>query len=259
MQALQRLLFKLLGPARYLQWTSRAFFVAYDRGRLRNDPTYYCHYRVNDLVRPGDTVIDIGANLGYYSVLLARRVGERGRVYSVEPVPLFRRVLARNTRRFPQVEILPFALGDRHSTVRLGTPVTAGKFRHGLTHVIDDPATTTEFARTFEAQMRVPAELFADLDRLDYLKLDVEGYEYTILKELLPLIRRFRPVLQIETPEKDRAAIYRLVDALDYRIHYVDARGLQPLTDRTRTVRGDLIYRPVERSLSTGGNGQAKD
>ena len=245
----QRFLFKLLGPARYLQWTSRAFFVAYDRGRLRTDPTYYCHYLVNDLVRPGQTVIDIGANLGYYSVLLARRVGTTGKVYSVEPVPLFRRVLARNTRSFPQVQILPYALGDANRPVQLGTPRTAGKFRHGLTHVIDEPQADQSYSHTFTAEMRVPGELFAGLEALHYLKMDVEGYEYVILPHLLPLIRRFRPILQIETPGKDRLAIFELLRAERYRIFYVDAGGMQALPDPYLDVSGDLIYWPQERPL----------
>ena len=247
MQALQRFLFKILGPARYLQWTSRAFFVAYDRGRLRDDPTYYCHYWVPRFVHPGDTVIDIGANLGYYSVLFARRVGERGRVYSVEPVPLFREVLRRNTRIFPQVDILPYALGAEAGTVRLGTPRTAGKFRHGLTHVIDGAAAESAYAATFEAEMRVPTELFAALDRLDYLKMDVEGYEIVILPELLPLIRRFRPVLQIETPFADRSTIFTLLQAENYQAYHVDAEGLHAFDDPTLSTTGDLIYWPVER------------
>ena len=248
MQALQRLLFKLLGPARYLQWTSRAFFVAYDRDRLRNDPTYYCHYLVHDLVRPGDTVIDIGANLGYYSVLLARRVGERGRVYSVEPVPLFRKVLARNTQKFGQVKILPYALGAEAGRVRLGTPLTNGKFRHGLTHVIDERTAET-FSHTFEAEMRVPGTLFADLTRLDYLKMDVEGYEIVILPELLPLVRRFRPILQIETPFADRPAIMHLLAAENYRTYHVDAEGMHLLDSPTAKSTGDLIFWPGERGL----------
>ena len=245
---LQRLLFKLLGPARYLQWTSRAFFVAYDRGRLRDDPTYYAHYHVAKLVRPGDTVIDIGANLGYYSVLLARLVGERGRVYSVEPVPLFRKVLRRNTANFSQVEILPYALGRTRGRVRLGTPLTAGKFRHGLTHVIDDEQLTNQFSHTFEAEMRVPTELFGKLSRLDYLKMDVEGYEKIILPELLPLVRQFRPVLQIETPAADRPFVFELLQREGYAVYHVDAEGLHPVTTTGHQTTGDLIYRPIEMS-----------
>ena len=254
---LQRLLFKLLGPARYLQWTSRAFFVAYDRGRLRTDPTYYAHYYVPNLVRPGDTVIDIGANLGYYSVLLARLVGERGRVYSVEPVPLFREVLRRNTAKFSQVEILPYALGSSRGQVRLGTPVSAGKFRHGLTHVIADEAPGADFSHTFEAEMRVPAELFGALQRLDFIKMDVEGYEKIILPELLPLIRRYRPVLQIETPANDRPHIFQLLQGEAYAIFYVAADGLRPVSEPEQPTGGDLIYLPIEMSMPAVAAGSA--
>lgn len=63
------------------------------------------------LIAPGDTVIDIGANLGYYSYAMARLTAPSGKVYAVEPVAPIRRVLEHNLRRFRNVEILACALG----------------------------------------------------------------------------------------------------------------------------------------------------
>ena len=86
MHSIKRRLFKWLGRERYLYLVSRLFFLAYRLGALRRDPEYECHYFVRNLIRPGNWVFDIGANLGYYSVLFSDLTGPYGKVFSVEQI-----------------------------------------------------------------------------------------------------------------------------------------------------------------------------
>lgn len=96
-------------------------------------------YAVTQLLRAylkrDDTFIDVGANLGYYSVVAADLVGSRGRVLAFEPSIAMRARLKRNVtlNQLQQVEIRAEALGDKRETVRLVTPTV--KANDGLAYV----------------------------------------------------------------------------------------------------------------------------
>lgn len=236
--AARRAAHRALGPRRYLRLVSAGFFAALRLGLLRGRPAFDAHHFLPRLVRPGDTALDIGANLGYYAVPLARLVGPGGRVLAVEPVALFRDVLTRRTRRLPQVEVLPYALGpDDGATVRLGLP-GAEPHRHGLTRV--------GATGTFEATMRRGSLLFGGLDRLDFLKCDVEGFEGEVLPEMIGVIERHRPVLQVETEGETRARLVALFEGLGYRAFFVRGDRLVPLAAEP-DVPGDVVFVPPDR------------
>ena len=248
MHSIKRRLFKWLGRERYLYLVSRLFFLAYRLGALRRDPEYECHYFVRNLIRPGNWVLDIGANLGYYSVLFSDLTGPYGKVFSVEPVPLYRRVLARNLRQRANVVILPYALGERAGQVRMGIP-GGQPHRHGLTRILEkgERATVPE---QFEVEIRPPQEVFGALERLDYIKCDVEGYEGHVLPLMQVYIDRHRPLVQVELAPENRAPIFQLFENADYRAFYVHNQQLQALPDADAPARGDTLFIPSERTAS---------
>ena len=75
---------------------SRLFFLTRALGIGRNGRALEYNYHLPQLVKRGDTAIDIGANLGYYTCPIADIVGSEGEVYAVEPVPVIFSVLKRN-------------------------------------------------------------------------------------------------------------------------------------------------------------------
>lgn len=236
-------LYRVLGRERYLRLVSRLFFLAYRSGWLRALPTFACHYYARRLIEPGDYVIDIGANLGYYTVLFAEWTGTEGKVFGVEPVPLYRSVLRRNTERFDHVEILPYALGRNSETVRMGIPGT-NPHRHGLTRILRQEE-GRDVAQTFEAEVRPPDVVFEGLARLDYVKCDVEGYEGEVLPAMETLIREHRPILQVEIAPENRPKIYHMLDRLGYEAYFVGEGRLIPIRGpEDDRARGDWIFRP---------------
>ncbi len=236
------ILFRLLGMKNYLRVVSRGFFASYKAGRLKSDPDYHVHYYVKNLIKPGDVIIDIGGNLGYYCALFAEWTGENGQVYSVEPVPVFREILRINTARFHNVTVYPFALGDENGKkITMGVPTGHKHFRHGLTHVISQNS-DTEHSHTFSAEMRRGSDLFSDLEKLDYIKMDVEGYEIHILPELKPVIEKHRPIIQVELGHESRARLLDFLQSLNYVPHWVKGEELLPLKGNEKEARGDLIF-----------------
>ena len=194
------------------------------------------------LVREGDVCIDIGANLGYYSRPLSRLAGSSGHVYSVEPVPVIGRVLRHNLRRCKNVDILPFALGgeNRRITMSNDSVLTDGYFGTGRNRV-DDSAVRSSAATTFEAEMRRGSELFGGLERLDFIKCDIEGYELHVMRELRPLLERHRPTVLIETGGANRPQIIALFTELGYRGMTLECGRLIPLAAGSDK---DIVFLP---------------
>ena len=240
---IHKLLYRLLPLEGYLRVVSRLFFLWQRLGIGRFAPATEYVYHLPQLVRRGDVCIDIGANLGYYTRTLARLAGPEGRVYAVEPVPPILAVLRRNTARCRNVAILPYALGAEERTVTMANDSVreTGYFGTGRNFVREGGP---QAAAEFTAEMRRGSVLFAALDRLDFVKCDIEGYEVTVMEELRPVLERFRPAVLIETGGGNRPRIEALFAALGYRGFTLDRGREVPLEEQPSTK--DIIFRPIE-------------
>ena len=122
---------------------SRLFFLWQRLGIGRYAPATEYVYHLPQLVRAGDTAIDIGANLGYYARTLSRLAGPAGRVYAVEPVaPILARSCAATSAAAANVEILPYALGTENKPITMANDSAreTGYFGTGQNFVNDGGA-----------------------------------------------------------------------------------------------------------------------
>lgn len=210
-------------------------------GILRLFRKFQTHYFVKRLIDKGDTIIDIGANLGYYSSIFAEKTGPAGKVFCVEPVPLYRKILIRNTAKFRNIEILPFALGDREGGATMGIPVKQ-KFRHGLTRIIEKE-NDKDTGTLYNVEIKTPDDLFGGLNSLDYIKCDVEGYEDKIIPGFETIISRFKPIIQIELNKSNYDIIDRFLCKFGYSGYIVSDHKLKPLLNNSYP-DSDIIYVP---------------
>lgn len=146
---------------------------------------------IQGCVEPGDVAIDIGANVGYYSLVMSRLAGPAGAVYAVEPSPSIRARLERHLELngVRNVVVLPFGVSNRSEERYLKL---SGESNCGDTHFVDDPGEANIEGRLPLRRLvdLVPA---ADLARCGLIKVDVEGMEVEVLEDLLenlPLMRR---------------------------------------------------------------------
>ena len=236
---IHKILYRTLPLEGYLRAVSRMFFLWQRLGIGRYAPATEYVYHLPQLVHAGDTAIDIGANLGYYARTISRLAGPAGKVYAVEPVAPIRKVLSRNLRRCANTEILPYALGTESKPIVMANDSAreTGYFGTGQNFVNDSGAVA---AAQFSAQMRRGSELFAGLERLDFVKCDIEGYEVVVLTELRPLLERFRPTVLIETGGENRPQIVALFTTLGYAGFTLDRGREIPLTPDTTK---DIIFR----------------
>jgi FkbM family methyltransferase len=138
---------------------------------------------VTRLVRPGDRVADVGANVGFYSRLLARLVGESGRVYAFEPDDLNFSRLRERAGQFPQLHTVHAAVAD--------VPGSRTLYRSPRLNV-DHRAYATDDRRE---QVTVDAvsldSYFASPEEpLHFVKMDIQGGEYAALRGMRSLVAR---------------------------------------------------------------------
>jgi FkbM family methyltransferase len=136
------------------------------------------------LLRPGMRVVDVGANIGYYLLFLARAVGSQGVLWCLEPEPENLAELERNLRynRIGNARILPIAAGDKDGEVSLH-PGINGRV------AADGSGSLTVPLRRLDSVLDGPVEL---------LKIDVEGYEGHVLAGAERLLAEHRPTLFVE-------------------------------------------------------------
>ena len=231
----------ILGERSYLRVVSMMFLCLHRSGVLRLFRKFQTHYLAGLLINKNDIIIDIGANLGYYSSIFAERTGPGGKVFCVEPVPLYRDILISNTAKFRNIEILPYALGDKEGNATMGIPVDQ-KFRHGLTRIIEKE-NDKDTGTIFNVEIKTPSGLFGELNSLDYIKCDVEGYEDKIIPGFETIISRFKPTIQIESDKSNFDYIDSFLNKSGYSGYIVSGRRLKPLMNRS-CPDSDIIYVP---------------
>ncbi|UYN97321.1 MAG: FkbM family methyltransferase [Enhydrobacter sp.] len=151
------------------------------------------------LLQPGMVFVDVGANDGYYSLFAARKVGPTGHVVAIEPSERERLNLVRNLERngIRNITVVEAALGATRgmADLRLAHGVhsghnTLGKFAHD-----DVVAASLERIRV-ETLDQIATDL--KLTRLDFVKIDVEGAEASVVAGAGAVIKRMRPVMLME-------------------------------------------------------------
>lgn len=135
---------------------------------------------LNATLAPGQVVLDCGANVGELSLRAAQTVGAQGKVYAIEPSPQTAALLRRNValNHATNVEVLEVALSDRDTdqTFFLGTDI------HSLSSSLWQPADFR--GEQLEVRGRTLHTLLQEhgITRLDVMKLDIEGAEFTALR-----------------------------------------------------------------------------
>ena len=139
---------------------------------------------VNSL-RPGDVFVDVGANLGYYTVLAAKLVGETGRVYAFEPDPVNFGILEQNVRlnRLDNVVLEEKAVSNEQGTIQL----FLAESNKG-DHRIFQPKGEGRKAVDVEA-VSLDAYFDGVEESVDFVKVDTQGAEGVILEGMVDLIR----------------------------------------------------------------------
>lgn len=228
MKIIRKLIIALFGFTGYLRLISRTYIMLIKSGRLKSK--YPELHFLKEIIKPGFVCIDIGANLGYYSIFMQKYAGNEGHVHAVEPIPLFAKVWKKNLK-YSQSENLTlhnYALGQEETTVKMGIPVVDGIVHHGMTKVI--ASEEDKFMSYYNVDMKIPDLVFQNLQRLDFIKCDVEGYERFVFANLMNIINKFSPLIQSELAgEQNRKEVINLLEEAGYSSFVLKDNALIPI------------------------------
>jgi len=165
----------------------------------------------------GGVALDIGANLGEWTVPLARSVGPGGLVLAFEPQGAVAQALSRTLRinHLSQAQVMRLALSDKEGAA----PFFLDSRNTGRSRLEGSAAAATGLLVETRRLDAIVAE--RALARVDLVKIDVEGHERQVLDGAGETLRRFQPAVVIETGherEEDRKAIAEIFEALGYEL-----------------------------------------
>ena len=150
--------------------------------------------------QPSDVVIDVGANNGMVSMRLAQQVGVGGRVLSFEPHPENFRRLEHNLslNDLPHVSAFPVGLGEAPGQTSM---LSVDKFNLGMHRIVPDRSGGAQPADTIELTTLDSVREKHLFDRVDWVKLDVEGYEFKVLRGGRLMLEELRPRLFVKVDD----------------------------------------------------------
>ncbi len=186
---------------------------------------------IEKLLGPGDTAVDVGANVGTHSIMMARRVAAAGRVIAFEPTPTTAGLMRENLvlNKIENVELVEAAISDAPGSVAMnlfdqrysawnsrGAPVMDGIA----------PVETIEVrSETLDAAMQARG-----VERINFLKIDVEGFELEALQGVAGLLGdgaidclSFEiSKVPLEASGHEASAVFELLASFGYRSYKLD-------------------------------------
>lgn len=219
---------KLLGLKTYLYVFARFVIV-----KIRWDKKEKDFFHFMDLI-PGDgNILDLGANIGVTSYHLAKNF-PNSTIFSFEPLTLNMDTLKRIKRKFNLKNIHEYqvAVGEESGRTEMVMPVINQVPMHGLSHVLHDGNMENNSGFTYTVPM-VSLDGFRDLQKagkpVTAMKIDVENFEYFVLKGGEKLIAKDRPVIYCELWDNDnRKKCVGLLKDLGYAAFVLNKKDLVP-------------------------------
>jgi FkbM family methyltransferase len=188
------------------------------------------------LLRPAGRLVDVGANVGYFTLLASRAVGPKGKVYAFEPVPQTLEDLRHNLRLngAENVVVGEEALADQPGEATFFVGPADHRGTSSLRSLTGGEGVLK--VRRLRLDDWLPAG-----EHVDVIKLDVEGAEYLALRGMEAILRRDRPDLVIEITDSflqemgaSAAAVHAFLSGLGYRMYVIEPDGLRPSSGHER-------------------------
>lgn len=201
-------------------------------------------------VKEGMTVLDVGANAGFFSLMAASKVGARGRVFAVEPCQDNVKLILASAKEngFDNLEVFLCGASDRPGTVALArsfSTASIAKFAAG--EEVD-----TEIALVFPLDRLIPLDASVNI-----IKIDIDGAEYLAMKGASDILRRSRPLIFTELAPLHLKAIsnvepreyLQVFTSLGYDMHVLPVSGAPGTIDCGKSF--DKIIQYLDNKTST--------
>lgn len=211
----------------YMRWVVRAW-----RYRLRTEKQEI--YFLLHHLKPGQTVLDIGAHKGAYTYWMSNRVGELGRVIAFEPQPRLNAYLSLIAKKAPinNIHVESLALSSKEGNATMGVPQdnpspSASLIRtigHSDSEIIVNTTTLDEYIFS------------SNLSAVDLIKCDVEGHELDVFKSGYETLTQYKPVVMLECEARHNGAenvyaVFKYFRNLNYDGCFFDGKSFSSLDE----------------------------
>lgn len=187
------IIFKI-DPATLLGW--KIYFFGTYEAEVRNI--------INKALSKGFVAFDVGANVGWHTLLMAKGVGKEGHVLAFEPNPGVYDCLKENIafNNLSQVIVSDLALSDNDGELYFNAPPSSS-IGAGAGHIINN-VDSSNVEQKIKVKTKKLDTIFStmNLSRLDLIKIDVEGWEWNVLEGAKETLKRYRPYIIFEYDAK---------------------------------------------------------
>jgi FkbM family methyltransferase len=199
------ILYKLLGDKfyKYAQYYGKKRDIKF---RLIDEREMFL---LPEFIKPGDTVLDLGANFAYYTERMSKIVGDKGKVFAYEPIPFTFDVLKMLVKHFKLNNVTYYQKGvsNKTETVKFTVPkMDIGTLSTGQAHISgrnNDAGNNQDYQfkqeETFDCEVVSLDEFYNNsLPNLTFIKIDIEGAELFALQGAKNILLQYKPVILIE-------------------------------------------------------------
>jgi len=172
---------------------------------------------IKKIIKKGDIVLDVGANIGYFTLIFAKLVGKNGKVFAFEPDPKNFDLLSKNIKinGYKNVTLVRKALSDKTAKTNLFLSKT-----NSVDHRTVDPKENRD---SIEIEKITADDYFSDFkEQINFIKMDIQGSEVEALSGLSSLLQKMNDIIiMIEfAPMLLRRVSYGPVELLNYLKEY---------------------------------------
>lgn len=202
---------------------------------------------IERLTKKGDTIIDIGANIGYVSLLCSQKTKANGKIYGFEPDRYNRDKFKKNSSLNTDlaVEIVPMAVGAKRGWVSMDVRKSHNRGMNQVIENLDRQSTSVELITLDEFVTS------KSITKVDLIKIDVEGYEMDVLKGGENMLTSFLPKLVVEVDDKNLiqygSSAFELIALLEkkgYSLYNADTKKTVSSQDNMSNCHFDIVGIP---------------
>jgi FkbM family methyltransferase len=221
----KRILQGVLGFENYLYVFARYIIANLHRNRKEGD---FMHFL--KLLHNGDTVLDIGANIGVMTVHVSKKL-PASKIIAFEPIPCNIRTFKRVVKHFnlKNVTLIEKALGNTSGQIEMVLPTEKKVRLHGLSHVMHDSITGYNEGVRFSVPLVTLDGMseWTQLPRIGGIKMDVENYEFFVLDGGKELLKKHLPIVYTELwDNENRQQCVELMTQLGYQTKVLEQGAL---------------------------------
>ena len=168
------------------------------------------------LISRNSVIIDVGANRGTYTFPIHRKLRKSGLIYCFEPIPKMYDYLVKGFAKYVNVKIFRQACSDNQLSTEIRLPING-----------DVPSLgSASFVNNFDKFQLIPVECVRIDDliatKVDFIKIDVEGYETFVLRGALKIVTKFKPIILVELDWNMGNQYFHdlkaIIDKIDYSV-----------------------------------------